>query len=1358
METSRRQLQRLSVVLILVSGWTCTNPTIASSQHSAQRLTISGTVIDNEGRPLAGATVSLAPVMDDYEGYELRLGEGLWAKPVVTVETPTDGRYALSAASGTRWRLIVEHPGRVTVTRRLEPLFEDRELSAAKLRLARPLEVRVKTADGIAVAGARVMAHSISTNNNKRSGSWPDSWVAGATDATGRARLTIPRIGPWQIEVAADGQAPVRVEHGGGATANIELVSESRLDLRLRLASGKPAAAALVFRPSYGLTLAKADADGRVTLLGLPGSRQKLRVLTADGAALETELEFQAGEKRAAPITLELRPPNHLDVQVVEAETLDPVAGAVAWGRDDHVAFGDAQGRLTLTLPGTETSISLGLAAPHYIPWKQNRLPVSMAGEQTMTVVLERVASLRGKVIDSDGRPLAGVSVGVMPEVDPVDSKRFALFSEGREALSGADGRFEITSLPPATRLGLIARKAGFATTHSDLDALPPYPTQTDLAVVLAAGRTAIGTVVDEAMHPVAGASVELFRWRRASGNSRRDRPFATSFVETPVVTDAAGQFALRDMAAGRFDLRVSAAGFVMAEVLGMEISDGTGPIDLDTVSLQPGMRLAGQVVDEDDRPVAGADVWIGKPGNQSVSSTEDGSRTLSDSLGRFHFVDRATGSYQIRARLEGFLVAESGRLETPLEAPIVLVLRRGATLVGRVVDDRGDVIVGARIRTYQFGEAYRSVRTTSDEAGHFELAGLATAKHQLTFEARGFHAQKRQIQVLPNTDLEPLEMVLERGARVSGQVEWPDGRPVSGVFVEVTPVADGDSKAASDHTNASGQFEIDNAPIGPAVVTAWVGSLEIREEIEVRLGRQSVSLTLPPGFEVSGRVSDEDGEPVASARVTLRPSMRGGRGPRDLSDDDGSFSLTDVVRGTYQLRVQHPRYAAYQAETRFDVEAGPTHGLEARLSRGAAVSGRLDGLDPETFSDIKVSLEGRGISLSVTPDHTGRFRFEHLLPNEYRAKAKLARRVLAAAKFELPAGHEELEIELLPLTGIDLRGRVLQDGRGVANARVSVDSTVGRSGASHTTADGIFLLQGVSEGPQQLSVSASGHRHEQQVDVREGQELIVELPTGEVSGQVHDAESGEPLAGVTIELRGLEDPGTPTAGKQNRSPYRVTSDSMGVFVLHAVDSGPYRLSAKHKGYGWQMTDLEVGSQLLDGVDLALSPSEGLVLRVSRNDGSDLRVVDIALFDQVGRRVLMTGQSIDADGRAHFVDVPIGAWQLWVRSMDTAWARLNVRIPSEEISVELAEGAMMIFRVPESVEDWQGFVVNLRDAQGQSPPGTRGIETILVLEGKGYVGNLWPGRWTLELSHPDGRIWRAAFTARAGQTSEIELH
>ena len=1331
---------RLHPLLLLMLAWACTGrpappPGAEVAAPSTQLLKLSGTVIDRGGALLAGAKVHLAPVMHNYEAYDrwlVNVEKGLWAEPVATAVTTADGRYAFEVTPGRQWRLTVEHPDRGMLTRHVEPLYGDRQMPVVKLRPAHPLEVRVKTTTGVAVVGARVMATADAFSVD----AWHHSWVAGITDDDGRVRLHLPTAHPGHLEVAAPGLVPLLGEHDGTGVANVVLLEGARLELRLQLPAGEPAAAAVVYRPLTGLTLAKADATGQVALLGEPGSHQLTRFLAADGAALEVEVEFPAGGQ-PAPTTLELLPPTLLPVRVVVAGSLEPVPGAVAWIQDDRVVFGDSEGRLTLTVPASQTWISLSVAAPGHLYQQQRRISVAMARGQTMTVGLKPAAGLRGRVTDADGRPLADVILGVMAESDRSNSyPRHWLFPDGRESRSAADGSFTITPLPSGERLSLVARRAGYTTHFLDLDALRPHQTKDGVDLVLTAGRSAIGTVVDEAMRPIAGASVEYSRWRRAAGPSDRDRSLGLAFTEPAIVTGGDGRFELRDLGSGSFDLEVSAAGFVAAKVRGMRLSaasspEDTSPEDIGTVTLQRGARIAGEVVDEGGLPVAGAQVHL-SPAGDSPGTVWD--RTASNRVGSFEFVDRPAGSYQLRAHADGFVGTESGRLETPLEAPVMLVMRRGATLGGRVLDEKSNPIAGAQVSSYQKSDVFYLSKATSGKDGRFELGGLTLAEHRLFFKAPGFRPQSREVQLSPDVDVEPLAVVLEQGATVSGQVSWPDGRPVSGVSVRLL-VLDGSHEAAG-YTDSNGQFELGGVPIGPAAVRlSWT---QIREKVEVRLGPNRVSFTLA-GVEVSGRVRDAAGRPVPSARVTLRPSMLGGWLAIALSDEDGRFTLADIVPGDHRLEVQHPEYAAYRSMSRFEVAAKPIDGLEVRLNRGAVVSGRLEGFDTET----------------------------------------------------------------LPLTGVELRGRVLQGGRGVANAQVEVGSR-GSSITTHTAEDGTFVLRGVAEGPQQMSVEVFvGRGHRRQIDVREGREVIVELPTGEISGRVREAESGEPLSGVEIDLSPLDDY-LPIKQWYHRPPRSTRSDANGDFSLSTVESGDYYLSVQHQGYGLLLTELEIGSAPLHGVDFELSPSEGMILDVSHEDGSEVGSVEVVMLDGAGRIVLHSETPASADGKFRFAGAPTGSWQVWLitnpevsvrptltpersflpsagvdrrlrafletrssapasgaqtPSSGPAWESFSARVPGET-AVVLSAGASVHFTVAgleADLETSDTFSVELRDAEGLTLPDLHGVGRFVGLVGGSYVEGLWPGQWTLDLHHPDGRNWSASFTARAGETIELEL-
>jgi len=275
--------------------------------------------------------------------------------------------------------------------------------------------------------------------------------------------------------------------------------------------------------------------------------------------------------------------------------------------------------------------------------------------------------------------------------------------------------------------------------------------------------------------------------------------------------------------------------------------------------------------------------------------------------------------------------------------------------------------------------------------------------------------------------------------------------------------------------------------------------------------------------------------------------------------------------------------------------------------------------------------------------------------------------------------------------------------------------------------------------------------------------EGVLEPPVSEVSGRVVDASSGEALAGVKVDLVTLRDAVWSDGwlkrgdGWQYRTDYKTTSDSMGVFVLREVAGGHYRLRVKHGEYGGVMTEIEVGSVPVRDVDIALGSSDGLVLKPSQETSLVGTWIRVALLDQAGRMVLMNNQKVGADGKTHFVSPPIGDWQLWVSSANSAWARIDVRIPGEEVAVALTPGSGVVFKVPELGYDLGDLTISLRSPDGRPLPDVLGSGTVKSMDDMGYVDNLWPGRWSLTLHHEDGRTWHEDFTLRAGKTTRLEL-
>ena len=160
---------------------------------------------------------------------------------------------------------------------------------------------------------------------------------------------------------------------------------------------------------------------------------------------------------------------------------------------------------------------------------------------------------------------------------------------------------------------------------------------------------------------------------------------------------------------------------------------------------------------------------------------------------------------------------------------------------------------------------------------------------------------------------------------------------------------------------NSSGAYRICGLPadLGAAVVARSGGAST--DEIGIRSFSPSVMLlTLAvsrnPAARVSlrGFVRDENGEPLKSARVQMLGTMTAA-----VTDDDGSFTLTDLTPGTRSLAVRRIGYVPTSLPVQLTLSAMAP--LEIRLSKYVAmldtvfIKGRRDqGLSSVGFSARK--------------------------------------------------------------------------------------------------------------------------------------------------------------------------------------------------------------------------------------------------------------------------------------------------------------------------------------------------------------------------------------------------------------------
>jgi uncharacterized protein (DUF2141 family) len=114
--------------------------------------------------------------------------------------------------------------------------------------------------------------------------------------------------------------------------------------------------------------------------------------------------------------------------------------------------------------------------------------------------------------------------------------------------------------------------------------------------------------------------------------------------------------------------------------------------------------------------------------------------------------------------------------------------------------------------------------------------------------------------------------------------------------------------------TDSSGKFTFDNLSAGPYQLTVThpsypQGRMGIRKSAEVKDGTASgVTVELVPGASITGRIVDEDGDPLNGCFVQVYPAGKSNmgvpmRGP--MMREDGSYKLYEIPPGRYTVSAQ---------------------------------------------------------------------------------------------------------------------------------------------------------------------------------------------------------------------------------------------------------------------------------------------------------------------------------------------------------------------------------------------------------------------------------------------------------------------
>jgi len=441
----------------------------------------------------------------------------------------------------------------------------------------------------------------------------------------------------------------------------------------------------------------------------------------------------------------------------------------------------------------------------------------------------------------------------------------------------------------------------------------------------------------------------------------------------------------------------------------------------------------------------------------------------------------------------------------------------------------------------------------------------------------------------------------------------------------------DGRNNNYSANTDAGGHYVVQEIDPGSynllaernGFIQAWYGTrganrnprpLTLSSAQRVR----DVNFRLTPHGVITGRVLDEDGEPVEYVQVMVKRSVRGRRqlGPEfhGQTDDLGEYRIFGLEPGRYYLSAAYRRQNI-MAEDRTpgaaaDEDYAPTYYPGTSDPAGAvalniAAGAQLRGMDLTLMKKRTMRIRGKvikpagdrlSVMITLLPadkgamsyyaaattqvrNADGAFELRGVVPGSYLLIAQSANEdKFYMAQHHLDVGNNNIDnVSLTLAAGLDLKGTVRVDGPGdtpLGNLQVSLaPQGMVRKGmqAARVSDDGSFTLSNVP--PTLYTVYVNGAPEtfyiksihmgdaealEAGLDLTSGAagvlEIVLSPNGGQVDGTVTDSKQ-QPASQVAVVL-------APEGRRREQTSFFkfANTDAQGHFTIKGIAPGDYKL------------------------------------------------------------------------------------------------------------------------------------------------------------------------------------------------------
>jgi protocatechuate 3,4-dioxygenase beta subunit len=695
--------------------------------------------------------------------------------------------------------------------------------------------------------------------------------------------------GVFSIDGLAPGRYLLRVTGAGLLAAELRMVVVPSDQVRVVVArqvsidgtvtdGGKPVSAAMVGVRGDGIggtVEVKTDTSGAFTIPNLPEGSYQVYAYQA-GLAARSMRVVRLGAGPFPKIELRLEVATIVVGRVVDREEGTGIVAAVELRPvtgDEAPRYARSGDDGLFRIEGVPNGRWIADAfAPGYLSPGGVELE---AGQGVPELALAAGGVIEGRVLDGDGKPVAGANVrgmtgGKTPsEVSAlVDRDQLRRFS-GRTAApvqAGATPFADDPQFVPRGELGVL------------LGPIPAIPAPGAIAVRPASitDVRVLGMSVAGEPDPLPVADARASIW----------------------TTGSDGRYRVNGLAGGKLTMLAAAAGYAEARSREVTIKPGQQVTGVDIV-LSAGTYVFGKVADPRGAPIAGAQVTARPEVGLPLEAFTDG-----DGMYRLGPV---TGTLQLSATADGHVESRRSIEVAPTKGHAAAEVREDITLeaadailAGTLDDDKGAAVAGAHIEVIGGAGEGRSVVVGSD--GTFSLDMLPRGRLRVRVTHPAYPPAELDATASNTGDRVRLRLAL--GGQVEGALlDDASGAPLPGIAIDARGPGGLSAETATDD---KGQWKL-----GPLRPGSWrlsvkqPGYLPLSRDLDVKVSLapgvtsvRDIRIELQRGALLGGTVRDGRGQRVAGAEITVRRADGSGTPVTAEADGQGEFRITDCPTG----------------------------------------------------------------------------------------------------------------------------------------------------------------------------------------------------------------------------------------------------------------------------------------------------------------------------------------------------------------------------------------------------------------------------------------------------------------------------